>query len=155
MRFCQNRYFFRQEFPATCVSLRPPHGGGRRGKFCNFILLLCRKWLFETLISHKLLFNISVKLHKICRIDPNERLYFSIFSTLNGYGWTDVRSKSITTWKFRTFHLELSTMVGENFVCYLSQMAIIAFKLSNIIGENFECYLSQIAHWGVFAQVNV
>ena len=35
-------------------------------------------------------------------------------------------------------------MVGENLVCYLSQMARIAFKLSNIIGENFACYLSQM-----------
>ena len=144
VRFCQNIFIFRQKYPATCDYLRPPHGVGRRGKVCNFILLLCRKWLFQTLISHKLLFNISVKLHKMCRIDPNERLYFSIFSTLNGYGgWTmwGVNQSLLgnfvhSTWKSYCFTRnpleriasKLSTMVGENLVWYLSQMARIALN---------------------------
>ena len=41
--------------------------------------------------------------------------------------------------------LKLSTMVGENFVIFLSQMAKNALKLSTMVGENFEIYLSQMA----------
>jgi len=38
-----------------------------------------------------------------------------------------------------------STMVGENFEIYLSQIAKNALKLTTIYGENFEIYLFQIA----------
>ena len=41
--------------------------------------------------------------------------------------------------------LKLSTMVGEMFKIYLSQMAKNALKLSTMVGENFEIYLSQMA----------
>ena len=40
---------------------------------------------------------------------------------------------------------KLSTMVGENFEIYMSQMAKNALKLSTMVGENFEIYMSQIA----------
>ena len=33
---------------------------------------------------------------------------------------------------------KLSTMVGEKFEIYMSQMAKIAFKLSTMVGENFK-----------------
>jgi len=35
---------------------------------------------------------------------------------------------------------KLSTMVGENFEIYLSQMTKNAFKLSTMVGEKFEIY---------------
>ena len=35
---------------------------------------------------------------------------------------------------------KLSTMIGENFEIYTSQMARMAFNLSTMIGENFEIY---------------
>ena len=41
--------------------------------------------------------------------------------------------------------LKLSTMVGENFEFYLSQMAKNTLKLSTMVGEKFEFYLSQMA----------
>ena len=40
---------------------------------------------------------------------------------------------------------KLSTMVGENFEIYTSQMARMGFKLSTMVGENFEIYTSQMA----------
>jgi hypothetical protein len=39
--------------------------------------------------------------------------------------------------------LKLSTMVGENFEIYLSQMVKNALKLSTMVGENFEIRWSQ------------
>ena len=36
--------------------------------------------------------------------------------------------------------LKLSTMFGETFKMYLSEMAKNAFKLSTMVGENFEMY---------------
>ena len=41
--------------------------------------------------------------------------------------------------------LKLSTIVGENFEIYMSQMAKNTLKLSTMIGENFEIYTSQMA----------
>ena len=38
--------------------------------------------------------------------------------------------------------LKLSTMVGEIFEIYLSEMAKNALKLSTTVGENFKIYLS-------------
>ena len=40
---------------------------------------------------------------------------------------------------------DYSTMVGENFEIYSTQMAENALKLSTMVGENFEIYLSQMA----------
>jgi len=37
---------------------------------------------------------------------------------------------------------KLSTMVGENFEIYRSQVAKNAFKLSTMVGEKIEIYLS-------------
>ena len=41
--------------------------------------------------------------------------------------------------------LKLSTMVGENFEIYCSQMAKNAFKLSTMVGDIFEIYLPEMA----------
>ena len=38
-----------------------------------------------------------------------------------------------------------STMVGENFEIYLSQMSKVAFNSSTMVGENFEISMSQMA----------
>ena len=38
--------------------------------------------------------------------------------------------------------LKLTTMVGENFEIYLSQIAKNALKLSTMVGEIFKIYLS-------------
>ena len=41
-------------------------------------------------------------------------------------------------------YLKLSTIVGENFEIYFSQMANNDLKLSTMGGENFEMYITQI-----------
>ena len=45
--------------------------------------------------------------------------------------------------------LRLSTMVGENFEIYLSEMAKNELKLSTMVGENFEIYLSEMPKNGL------
>ena len=40
---------------------------------------------------------------------------------------------------------KFSTMVGEIFQIYMSQMAKTAFKFSTMVGENFQIYISEIA----------
>ena len=40
---------------------------------------------------------------------------------------------------------KLSTMVGENFERYSSQVSKNTLKLSTMVGENFEIYWSQVA----------
>ena len=40
---------------------------------------------------------------------------------------------------------KLSTMVGEYFEIYFSQMSKNAFKLSIMVGENFEIYFTEMA----------
>ena len=37
-----------------------------------------------------------------------------------------------------------TTMVGENFEIYISQMGKNTLKLSTMVGENFEIYISQM-----------
>ena len=41
--------------------------------------------------------------------------------------------------------LKSSTMVGENFENYLSEVAKMQLKSSTVVGENFENYLSEVA----------
>ena len=44
--------------------------------------------------------------------------------------------------------LRLSTIVGENFKIYLSEMAKNELKLSTMVGEIFEIYFSEMAKNG-------
>ena len=67
--------------------------------------------------------------------------------TINYRFWTGVSQENRpgSPKKTANIALKVSTMVGENFEIYLSQVAKIALKLSIIVRENFEIYLFQMA----------
>ena len=44
---------------------------------------------------------------------------------------------------------KLSTMVGENYDIYFSQMAKYALKLLTMLGENFDIYLPRMAKYAL------